>query len=59
MIYISLLIIPLIGVLWFLNFATFLKNLNNSKENRNQIILGAFLSFILLFIIMYVFIGTH
>ncbi len=42
------LIVPLIGVLWFLNLTSFLKNLVNGKSTHNQTILGAVLTFILI-----------
>ncbi|GIN64448.1 hypothetical protein J27TS8_44410 [Robertmurraya siralis] len=59
MIYILLFVVPLLAVLWFLNFTTFLKNLNVDKNTQTQIILGALLSFMLVFAIMYGFVGLH
>lgn len=36
-----LLVIPLLGVLWFVNFTVFLKNLKNGKSTHNQTVLGS------------------
>ena len=52
MLYFYLLVIPALGVLWFLNFTTFLMNLSNGKNTRNQIMIGGCLTFALLFAIM-------
>lgn len=41
-------IVPLVGMLWFLNLTSFLKNLVNEKSTHNQTILGAVLTFILI-----------
>jgi hypothetical protein len=54
MLYFYLLVIPALGVLWFLNFTTFLMNLSNGKNTRNQIMIGGSLTFVLLFAIMLV-----
>ncbi|SOB93813.1 hypothetical protein SAMN05880501_101705 [Ureibacillus xyleni] len=59
MLVMMLLVVPTIGVLWFLNFTTFLKHLNNGKSTHNQNVLGATLTFIFLFALMYCLAGTH
>jgi hypothetical protein len=59
MLFMLLLVVPLVGVLWFLNFTTFLKNLKKEKSTHNQNILGAVLTFIFIFSLMYCFVGTH
>lgn len=46
-------IVPLIGVLWFLNLTSFLKNLVNGKSTHNQTILGAVLTFIFIVALYY------
>ncbi len=58
MLIILLLVVPILGVLWFLNLTTFLKNLKNGKSTHNQNILGAVLTFIFIFALMYCFAGT-
>ncbi|MBB6284189.1 hypothetical protein B1690_11510 [Geobacillus sp. 46C-IIa] len=57
--YIYLLILPIIGVLWFLNLASFLKNLNSNENTLNQTMIGAVLTFLFVFLYMYGFLGTH
>ncbi|GEM_PF-773001 len=59
MLFITLFVIPVLGVLYFLNFTTFLKKLINGKSTYNQNVLGAVLTFILIFTIMYCFVGLH
>lgn len=59
MLFILLLVIPLLGVIWFLNFMIFLSNLKNDASTQNQKILGAVLTFILIFTIMYCYVSTH
>ncbi|MEY9972237.1 hypothetical protein ABH966_002611 [Lysinibacillus sp. RC46] len=54
-----LIVIPLLGVLWFVNFTTFLKNLKNDKSTHNQTVLGIALTFVFIFSLMYCYIGTH
>jgi hypothetical protein len=45
--------------LWFLNFTTFLRNLKNGKSTHNQNVIGALLTFIFIFSLMYCYAGTH
>jgi len=52
-----LFVIPFIGVLWFLNFTTFLQNLHNDKSTHNQKVLGAVLTFIFLFAILFAYVS--
>ncbi|GED62802.1 hypothetical protein [Lysinibacillus fusiformis] len=59
MLFILLFVIPVLGVLYFLNFTTFLKKLINGKNTYNQNVLGAILTFMLIFTIMYCFAGLH
>jgi len=51
--------IPLLGVLWFVNFTTFLKNLKNDKSTHNQTVLGIALTFVFILAIMVLYTGTH
>ncbi|ETT80595.1 hypothetical protein C176_21496 [Viridibacillus arenosi FSL R5-213] len=44
MLFMLLLVIPLLGVFWFLNFTTFFKNLKNGKSTHNQNVFGAVLN---------------
>lgn len=53
------LVVPAIGVLWFLNFTTFLKHLKDGKSTHNQNVLGGALTFIFLFALMFCFVGYH
>lgn len=59
MLYILLLVVPLLGVFWFLNLTTFLKNLKNGVSTHNQNVVGAVLTFIFIFALMYCYAGTH
>ena len=59
LLFVALLVIPLLGVLYFLNLTVFLKNLKNGKSTRNQTILGSVLTFIFIFSLMFFYIGTH
>lgn len=58
MLFMIFLVVPLLGVLWFLNFTTFLKNLQNGKSTYNQNILGGVLTFIFILALMYCYVGT-
>jgi hypothetical protein len=53
------LVIPLLGVLLFLTFTAFLKNLKHDKSTHNQTVLGAALTFLFLFAVMYGFVAAH
>lgn len=59
MLFLLLIVVPLLGVLWFLNFTTFLKNLKNGKGTHNQNVLGAVLTFIFILALMYCYAGTN
>lgn len=59
MLFLLWLVVPLLGVLWFLNFTTFLKNLKNGKSTHNQNVLGAVITFIFILALMYCYAGTH
>lgn len=54
-----LFVIPSLGVLLFLTFTSFLKNLKDEKSTYTQTILGAILTFIFLFALMYGFVAVH
>ena len=58
MVFMLLLVIPLLGVLWFINFTTFLKNLKHGKSTHRQDVLGPVLTFIFIFALMYCFLGA-
>ncbi|WP_066392977.1 hypothetical protein [Neobacillus mesonae] len=45
-------VVSLLGVLWFLNLAALLQKLKMDKSIHNQVILGAVLTFILIFAFM-------
>ena len=49
----GVLIIPLLGVFWFLNFIKFLEKLHTNKNTHNQKLLGCVLTF--LFIAAFLF----
>ncbi|SOC41584.1 hypothetical protein SAMN05877842_110179 [Ureibacillus acetophenoni] len=59
MLFMILLIVPLLGTLWFLNFTMFLKNLKNGKSTHNQNLLGAVLTFIFIAALMICLVGTY
>lgn len=59
MLYMILLVVPLLGTLWFINFTTFLKNLKNGKSTHNQNLLGAVLTFIFIAAFMICVVGTY
>ena len=48
-------VVPVLGVFWFLNLLTFLENLHNGKNTHNQKVLGVFwtLAFIITSIFCY------
>ena len=41
-------IVPLIGVLWYLNLTLFLKNAIKGKSTHNQTLIGAVLTYMLI-----------
>jgi hypothetical protein len=47
----------MIGFLWFLNFSSLIKKIKDGQDEQNSTVLGAFLPFLLLFVIMYAFAG--
>jgi len=59
MLIILFVVTPLLGVLWFVNFTVFLKNLKNDKSTHNQTVLGSALTFIFIFALMYYYVRTH
>jgi hypothetical protein len=44
----ALVVVPLLGVLWFLNFVVLLEKMKKEKNYHNQKVLGAVLTFILI-----------
>lgn len=46
------LIVPTLGVLWFLNLVFLLKNIKVERDTRNQTILGSVLTFFILYLFM-------
>lgn len=59
---IAWLVVPSIGALWFLNLALLLKKLNEGGYKRhiqNQVVIGAALSFLFVFALMYIFVAVH
>lgn len=56
--FILLFVVPTLGVLWFVNFTTFLKNVKNDKSTRIQTGLGIVLTFGSIFALMSGFVGT-
>lgn len=46
--------VPILSVLWFLNLITFLKNLKESRDYRNQKILGAVYTFFIVFPLIFI-----
>ncbi|WP_369902497.1 hypothetical protein [Bacillus manliponensis] len=59
MLYILFLLIPLLGVLWFVNFVYLIRNIANKKSIHNQILLGTVITFFFLFAFMYSILGLH
>lgn len=57
MIFLMLLVIPIVGVLWFINLTLFLRKLHADRGVKNETVLGAALTFILIFFLMYVWAG--
>ncbi|MEH7380977.1 hypothetical protein V7138_10895 [Bacillus sp. JJ1533] len=58
MVFMLLFVIPILGVLWFINFTTFLKNLKHGKSTHNQDVLGPVLTFIFIFALMYSYLAS-
>lgn len=40
MLFMTFIVVPLLGVLWFLNLITFMENLHNGKNTHYQKVLG-------------------
>ncbi|MBS4216158.1 hypothetical protein [Neobacillus rhizophilus] len=57
--YVLLLAVPLIGVVWFLNFVQLINHIKHGKDIRNQTIAGAVLTFVVVFVFMYWLAGIH
>lgn len=57
--FLFLLVTPLIGVVWFINFVYFIKNTKEEKSTRNQTILGAVLTCFFIFSFMYFLLSLH
>jgi len=57
LLFFMLFVIPLVGALWFLNLVSLLKKLHESRNPQNERILGAVLTFLLLFSLMFVYLS--
>ncbi|KQL52567.1 hypothetical protein AN964_02780 [Heyndrickxia shackletonii] len=57
MFFFLLILIPALGVLWFLNLTNFLIRLKKDQNTHNQKVLGAILTFLLVFAFAYGFLG--
>lgn len=57
MLILLLLGVPILSVLWFLNFTVLLRTLKSGGSIQNQIVIGAILTFISVFSLMYCFVG--
>jgi len=44
-----LVIVPVIGVLWFLNLVSLLKKIKEERNPHNQVLLGAVMTFFFVF----------
>lgn len=57
LLFLSFIVLPVLGVIWFLNLITFLEKLHNGKNTHNQKVLGGFWTFIFIAALFYCFIG--
>jgi len=49
-----LVIVPLIGVLWFLNLVSLIKKIKKDRDPHNQVLLGAVMTFFFVFMFSYI-----
>ncbi len=56
---VALITVSIIGVCFYLNHLTFLKNLHKGKSTHNQRIIGAVSIFIFIFVILFIIIALH
>ncbi len=52
-----LLVLPALGVVWFLNLVTLMEKLHKGKSIKNQKILGSLWTFLFIFLLMYCFLA--
>jgi len=57
MLFMSFIVVPLLGVIWFLNLITFMENLHNGKNTHNQKVLGGVWTFAFIATLIYCYIG--
>jgi hypothetical protein len=57
--YIIVFLTSLLGVLWFLNLVTFFKKIKEDRSTHNQTILGAVLTFFVIFSFMFFLVSLH
>lgn len=50
-------ILPSLGVIWFLNLITFIEKLHKGKDTHNQKILGSVWTFIFIALLLFCFIS--
>lgn len=50
-------ILPALGVVWFLNLLTFVEKVHNGKDTHNQKIFGGLWTFIFVAAVFYCFLG--
>jgi len=55
--FLMFIVLPAIGVLWFLNLITFLEKLHNGKDTHNQKVLGGLWTFVFLAALFFCFIA--
>jgi len=51
------LVLPALGVVWFLNLITFMEKLHKGKDTHNQKILGGLWTFMFIALLFYCFIA--
>ncbi|TFD94354.1 hypothetical protein [Jeotgalibacillus sp. R-1-5s-1] len=59
MLILLLLVIPLLGVFWFVTLISILKNLKKGQDVHNQTFIGAVITFAFLFILMFSIVGLY
>ena len=57
--FLSFLGLPILGVLWFLNLIKFLERLHAGKNTHNEKVLGGFLTFVFVGIMMYCILSIY
>jgi len=57
LLFISFVVLPVLGVIWFLNLITFMEKLHNGKNTHNQKILGGLWTFVFIAALFYCFLS--